>query len=337
MGKKDSIVRKFLEKQDVFADLFNGMIFGGECVIKPDTLENISKETTVLVKSKHKEITEHLEVIEKERDVFKRAYIEGQEVYLLVCGAEHQSHIDESMPFRVLLYDTLEYLSQVTDIRQKHKRKKDVTGAEYVSLYTKEDKLVPTISIVFYTGKDIWDGNSSMKDMYMSNPLSELLNKFTVQYKMNLLSVYNVEEVEKFHSDLRLLFDLLKHTEDSEDLTDFLMTHKEYHKVNELTYLTLSLFLDITKEEIELEKYRVGGDVYMCKAVMELKENGRRLGLEEGLEQGLEQGICILIQDSLEEGIAEERICMKLEKYYGLSLEAASERIYQVKNGCEMN
>lgn len=67
----------------------------------------------------------------------------------------------------------------------------------------------------------------------------------------------------------------------------------------------------------------------MCKAVMELKENGRK----QGLEQGLERGIRILVMDSLEEGVAEERICAKLEKYYSLSVEEACEWICQVKNG----
>ncbi len=70
--------------------------------------------------------------------------------------------------------------------------------------------------------------------MYVPNGMLKAIQPYTVNYRMNLLSVYDVEETDRYHSDLRLLFETLKHTEDGEDLKQHIASHEEYQKVNHL-------------------------------------------------------------------------------------------------------
>lgn len=45
MGKADVAVNRWLEDNERFASLCNGVGFGGQQVIKPEELENLDRET----------------------------------------------------------------------------------------------------------------------------------------------------------------------------------------------------------------------------------------------------------------------------------------------------
>lgn len=79
---------------------------------------------------------------------------------LLAC--ENQENVHYAMPVRNMLYDSLSYVEQ---IRQSWKHlesseKQKVTGAEFLSQFRKEDRLVPVITLVFYyhqmPGMEVW-------------------------------------------------------------------------------------------------------------------------------------------------------------------------------------
>lgn len=52
MGKADAAVKIWLNDNERFADLFNGTMFQGEQVILPDELEDLDRETDILVTDK---------------------------------------------------------------------------------------------------------------------------------------------------------------------------------------------------------------------------------------------------------------------------------------------
>ena len=85
MGQKD-ITEKVLEDyNDVFADIINGLLFGGEQEIKPEDLEN----TTVHAQYKAEDDKVH----ELERDIAK--YWKEEKVELAICGIENQSTVEK--------------------------------------------------------------------------------------------------------------------------------------------------------------------------------------------------------------------------------------------------
>ena len=108
MGQKD-ITEKVLEDyNDVFADIINGLLFGGEQEIKPEDLEN----TTVHAQYKAEDDKVH----ELERDIAK--YWKDEKVELAICGIENQSIVEKNMPFRIIGYDGSAYRNQLQQERR---------------------------------------------------------------------------------------------------------------------------------------------------------------------------------------------------------------------------
>ncbi len=100
---------------DVFADIINGLLFGGEQEIKPEDLEN----TTVHAQYKAEDDKVH----ELERDIAK--YWKDEKVELAICGIENQSIVEKNMPFRIIGYDGSAYRNQL-----QQERRKNATGGD---------------------------------------------------------------------------------------------------------------------------------------------------------------------------------------------------------------
>ena len=52
MGKADIAVKNWLSDKERFADLFNGTVFGGKQVVLPENLEDMDRETDIIVTDK---------------------------------------------------------------------------------------------------------------------------------------------------------------------------------------------------------------------------------------------------------------------------------------------
>ena len=72
----------------------------------------------------------------------------------------------------------------------------------------------------------------------------------------------------------------------------------------------------------------------MCDALRELFADELEEGIRQAKEEGIAEGIQAMILDNLEEGVAAERICEKLQRRFKLTPEKASE--YMNKYGTEI-
>lgn len=145
MGKGNAAVKQWLGNPRRFADLFNGIVFQGKQVILPEDLHPATGETDILVSDKNKKAKE----VQRYRGIIMRW---EQGAYLALLACENQENVHYAMPVRNMLYDSLSYVEQ---IRQSWKHlesseKQKVTGAEFLSRFRKEDKLVPVITLVFW-------------------------------------------------------------------------------------------------------------------------------------------------------------------------------------------
>ena len=174
MGKIEDIMLDFLAQPEVMADLFNGYVFNGKLVIQPDMLKEKENKTRFLLEKekKNRKKKSTYEVLKRERDIVREVIIGKQRLKLMIVGVEEQTRIDYSMPLRVLTYDTLEYLKQAKKIEREHKRKKDLKDAEYLTGFAKEDKLIPTVTIVVYAGREKWDGAYNLEEMFQAIKLN---------------------------------------------------------------------------------------------------------------------------------------------------------------------
>lgn len=103
MGKKDLIERKLEDYSDVFADIFNVLLFGREKLL-PEFLDDTS---TVSV---YKDAVDELR--EQKRDVVKE-YLDHTQLAIASFGIENQTKYDPAMPVRVMGYDYGSYRTQL--------------------------------------------------------------------------------------------------------------------------------------------------------------------------------------------------------------------------------
>ena len=138
MRKKDSLTKLFLSQEDVFADAFNYLLFGGEAIIKPEDLTEQDPTEIAEIRKLGKIFTD-----QKYRDVLKLCTIRRSKYATLVLlGIEGQANIHYAMPVRDMLYDALNYHAQVETARRRHEGNHDLAGAELLSGFSRSDRLV---------------------------------------------------------------------------------------------------------------------------------------------------------------------------------------------------
>ena len=271
MGQKDNYQSDFYEDRGRFADVFNGVLFEGKAIMKPEELET---EDSVMVSIRNKKTGKKViaDKIRKWR---------GQYVSIMVL--ENQSYVDYRMVLRVMEAEVIGYDKQRKEAYQhKCKAGERFEGDEYPSRMKKGQKFIPIITLVLYMGKDkLWDGAKSLYEML---ELDEAVKPFVNDFKLNLFDYHDWEDFSRFKTENRLLFELLSNAGDKKKLNNLLQENVGFSKVDEesaraiLGILGIKTDLDAIKKQDEK-----GKEVYdMCKAVQDLKREGRREGKKEG-------------------------------------------------------
>ena len=207
MGEKD-ITEKLLEDYpDVFADIFNVLLFDGEKLIKEDELSES------MVHSQYK--AEDGKLHELERDVTKK-WIKNN-VSLSMFGIENQTAVEKFMPLRVIGYDGASYRTQLLNLesekRKLHKLREEskITKEEYVSKIKKAyDNICPVITIVLYFGTERhWNESDTLKKLLN---IPRKLEKFVNDYKIHIFEIawLSEEQINMMTSDFKLVAQFLR-------------------------------------------------------------------------------------------------------------------------------
>ena len=98
MGKYDDAMFRYLSDNNRFADLFNGILFGGKQLIMWEKLVEVNSESSFIVVDKNKKSRS----VEKYRDIIMRW---GNDLYLVLLAVEIQDETHYAMPVRKMLYD----------------------------------------------------------------------------------------------------------------------------------------------------------------------------------------------------------------------------------------
>lgn len=151
MGKRDISISAWLKDKERFADLFNGLVFNGEQVVKKEELAIMPTDTKVVLK--------HRNGVEKYRDVVML----WKGITLAFLAIENQDKVNYQMPIRTMLYDALSYKGQAEELWKglTEEERKSLSSAEFLSRYREDDKLAPVITLVLYYGeKEEWSNAS---------------------------------------------------------------------------------------------------------------------------------------------------------------------------------
>ncbi|MBR4981279.1 MAG: Rpn family recombination-promoting nuclease/putative transposase [Lachnospiraceae bacterium] len=279
MGQSDLYQSDFYEDKGRFADVFNGILFGGKEIMKPEELE---PEDSVIVGMEKKRNLKKV-ICDKIRRWKGR--------YVSIMVLENQSYVDYRMVLRVMESEVIGYDKQRKEAYlAKCSEKVKFDSVEYLSRMKKEQKFIPIITLVLYVGKDkMWDGSRSLYELL---EMDEEIKPFVNDFKLNLFDYHDYKDFSMFKTENRLLFEMLANAKDKKKMFSVLRRHTHSGEVDEISAKAILGILNVKIDLAKIMKIdEQGREVYdMCQAFEDYKEDGRREGRKEGRREGKKEG-----------------------------------------------
>lgn len=273
MGKVDSVTKAYMQNNAVFADIFNQFIYDGQQVIQPDCLSEL--DTTSLGRGHSGKI------LQKNRDVLKLVMKTDGHTAYCILGVENQAKIHYAMVVRNLLYDALRLNEQVRRICVSNgKAKKYRNVAEFLSRFTKDDRILPVITLVIHFGSDPWDGATELRELYDCE--DERVLRLAPSYKLNLVDPAHMTECEiaKYETGMREIMQYLKYANNKELLQTALNSNPRFQSVDRETADVINVTANAGLKYTEAEEM-----IDMCKAIEDMRAESKAEGKAEGREE----------------------------------------------------
>jgi len=283
MGQKD-MTEKLLEAyNDVFADIYNVLVFKKDVIdenrLRDGTTESVYKAEDGVYR-------------EQRRDVMK-TYLDEYQMELAFIGIDNQTTVDRYIPVRVLGYDYAKYRRQVDE---------------------KRFPLLPVITLVLNMSDRRWSGCKSLADI-MKIPVE--FEPFFQDYKVMVVDVAFLEDdvIERFQSDFKLVAKFFKNRRlGVEPLGD----DSEIKHVTELIDFISVFANDIRYKKIQsnIEKMKEKGEkVNMCYVAQRLLDRGAdRMARLVTYLLNNEMG------DELQKALTDEDIREEMYEKYGIEV-----------------
>ena len=277
MGQQDLYQSDFYEDKSRFVDVFNGILFNGREIMKPEELENAD---SVMVSFQGQNAGKKV-ICDKIR--------KWKGKYVSIMVLENQSYVDYRMVLRVMESEVIGYDMQRKEaysLQRKSKRKFD--KHEYLSRMKKGQKFIPIITLVIYVGRDkLWDGEKSLYGML---EMDEDIKSFVNDFKLNLFDYHDYESFDMFKTENRFLFEMLSCGKNKKKMQSILKNNVAYRELDKITVKTI---LGMIKVKVDLTKImridEKGREVYdMCKAFDDYKQEGRKEGEIQTLKTVIE-------------------------------------------------
>lgn len=266
--EKDIVWKSYFADKRRYADVINGIGCGGVTFVKSTDLSDADGQTRN----------------GKSRDLLCKSAFG---VNFALIGIENQESIDYAIPLRNMNYDMAEYEKQAAQIRREvRKRGETLNAGEYLYGFRKNDKLKPVITFILYSGKEPWDGPTSLCGMLDFTDIPECLMAMTSDYKINVIEIHKLEHTEVFQTDVRQVFDFIRCSENKKMLRELVENDDYYQHMEEDAFDVVVKYANAS-ELTQARDYRgKDGKVDMCTAIKEMMEDSRREGLEEGIKEG---------------------------------------------------
>lgn len=285
MGQPDTVTKNFIRDNEVFAEIFNYLIYGGKEIIKPENLTEL--DTAEIIDIFDKDGISSL-ALQKFRDILKSAEFktDGKVTYCLLA-VENQTKIHYGMPVKNGLYDFIQYSNQIAEISKKRRADK-TTGspAEFLSGLNKEDSLNPVITLTISFSGDKWDGPMTLHEMFKDVP-KEIL-ALVPDYRINLIEPFTMskEDLDQFKTDFGAVMEFIKHSKNKKELLSVVRENDKFKHLSQEAARVADVCTNgkLTKFGIS-DDGETEGDVNVCKAIDDLIKDTRQEGFEEGLAE----------------------------------------------------
>lgn len=275
MARKDTLTKNYMRDVNIFADFFNGYIYGGKDIIKIEDLSEVDTSSIAVIPyiNGSKTIT-----IQKYRDILKSAVLmQSTKAYYLFLGIENQTDIHYAMPVRNMLYDALVYSQQVDNIAKYNREHGICEGSdEFLSGFTRDDKLIPVITVTVYWGSKPWDAPIRLKDMLTD--IDDEMNELIDDIDCNLFSIIDIDKLPNYRTELNELFKLLNARNDGKALHELVTNSVNFNNISRDTAIMMSEFADV-----KLPRKNKEGKYNMCKAIADLEKSSADKALVEAI------------------------------------------------------
>lgn len=302
--KKDTGWKSYLRDNNRYADIINAIGCAGKQLVKASDLTEADTEEKG-----------------KARDNLRRVVFG---MNFAIIGIESQEEVDYKFPLRMLSYDVEQYQKEASIInKQVRKMRESLDAGEYLYGFRKKDRLHPQVTIALYSGKEPWDGPRNLKDILDMTDIPIELQSMIQDYRIHIVDIRRMEDTERFHTDVKHVFDMIRCSEDKQRLLELIMNNEYYKHMDEDALELVTLYTN-SKELIEMQAIEgEGGKKDMCKAIQDLIEDSKAEGREEGIVEGLEAGRVT----GREEGIEEAKLTVARNLLGVLSDELIAEKV----------
>ena len=335
--QKDISEKQLIKHNDVFADIYNALIFGGQEILKEETLFPVPVESVT------RRIDKRLK--EGRGDIRKTDRLNGQ--YCLIVGIENQTEYDNTMPERAMGYDFGAYEEQIREIQVWNKMQKKPA---YHKRIHDHQKLAPSITAVLYLGKGEWKGPKDLHDMLrFPEEIGETIRPYVANYPLHVISVSNLsdEERRRLKSDFFLVAEYLagrnkkeayerlrkekthaiRHPEELFDVLAAISEDDRYYYMAEV--LEEAERDKDTAEYVDNDEENNKEGITMCELWDYVENTGIQKGIQQGIQQGIRQAqeelnklILLLLKEKryedLERCAQDEEYKQNLMKKYGI-------------------
>ena len=144
--------------------------------------------------------------------------------------------------------------------------------------------------------------------------------------KLRLVCTNESLDSGMFRTSLKIVSALLPLHKDKAGLCRLLEQDPVYQRMDEETARTVSVLMGVKLFMAQKENYKEGDGYNMCLAIREMMEDSRIVGEKAGWEKSEKtriaqkaEGIRIFIQSHRDEGISDNSIAGRLQKYYDMT------------------
>lgn len=190
---------------------------------------------------------------------------------------------------------------------EKRTQKQKSSRAEFLSGFHKEDRLIPIITITVYWGADDWDAPRTLHEMF--GDLDKRLQSYIPDYRINLLAPKEIEDFNKFQTELGNVLEAIKVSDDQASMDRLFQSNKKFSAMSNESVEAINTFIGTNIPVNQKE-----GVTDMCKAWEDQKNEGIAKGRAEGRAEGIAEARLDAIRNMVELGVSKENILIKYTK-----------------------
>ena len=281
--EKDRAAKNFFSDPKIFSEFVNLSLFNGEERIKAEDLREIDPvNSTVFTKNKS------LEVLVD--NLYDSTVKESDENVYAIIGLESQAYSDKHMVIRAGIASLLIYDNQIATIKEG-------------------EKLKPVYIIVFNMLDRKWSNATDLRKL-LSKEAIKVFGYPLVNAGYYVLDPHELkgEKINKISKPLKLVLNIIKNQGDKKELLSYINSEEAFKN---LDYKTAKLLETIMKVDIPND-----GGYNMCKAIEDIKNDGKLEGKREGILEGEVKTLYELTRDGIiTKEIAANKLNITVEKF----------------------